>query len=123
MREFNFSKTYEEFKIGGKVYKMPFDDKAISTYRKALMGYSKQAEKLSGLNPKNFEEEEKLFKDSLNMAENLLNLLLGEGSFVELYEASGKSTEQISILIEFLGSFIVEKSEKFKEEKFKKYVG
>ena len=121
MKEFNFSKTYEEFKIGGKVYKIEMNDKAIISYRKAMDEYANKAKKLESAKVETIEQSDKLFKEAIDMARKLVDLLLGKGAFDELYEASGESTEQMAIMIEWLGQLIVEKTALKKQDKLKKY--
>lgn len=122
MREFNFEKNYEEFKIGGKVYKMYFDDESIKTYQKLMREYADKATAIQkSYESMNEDEKIEAFNQTLELATAFLDSVLGKGSFDELYEASGKSSASMATLIEWLGKEIAEKTKSFKAQKLQKY--
>ena len=122
MREIKFEKTYEEFKIGGKVYRMEFNDEAIKRYKDKMQEYDKKAKELVEKDENASEEEhEELFDESINLIKDFIDEVLGEGSFDELYKAGNYSSYNIKLVLEGLAEFITEKSEQLKAKKVKHY--
>jgi len=124
MREFNFKGTKEEFKIGGKVYEIDFSDESLKEYQLQMQKYKKEYEKIEGVDFENLTHEEQLqsYDEAYNLVKESLDMLLGKGSFEELYKASGKSLENISELLAFIFEIVAERLQQTKEKQKSKYV-
>ena len=119
VREFNFKKSYEEIKINGKVYMVDFSDEAIMNYQTSFNKFNKQKnEELSKL----AENEAEFIEKAREITKDIIDTILGNGSFDVIYIESGKSLFNISELIEYLAEIIGEKVESVRKEKRKKYV-
>ena len=124
MREFQFKSTKEEFKIGGKVYEIDFSDKALKEYQLQMQKYKKQYEDIKKVDFENQSHEEQLksYDEAFNLVKESVNMVLGKGSFDELYKASGESLENMSQLLTFLYEIIAERLQETKEQQKSKYV-
>jgi hypothetical protein len=123
MRSFEFKSSVEEFKIGDKVYQIDFSDQKVKSYQRSFVNFHVKSQELSDKIDKATPEiQEILFDQTLQLVKELLDQLLGSGSFDELYEKSGKSLINMMDLIAFLSEVVVEKADKAKNERLEKYV-
>lgn len=124
MKKFEFNKSYEEVEIGGKVYKISFNDDDIRRYVKEMKKYYEKADKMREIDLEELTEEQvdKLIDESLDLAKKFIDVILGKGSFDELYEASGRSSDNMKTLVEFIQVIIAEKTVEKKREEKNKYV-
>jgi hypothetical protein len=124
MRKFEFRKTYEEVEIAGKVYRVDFSDDKINEYQKKFFSFQADVEKFAKIDETKLTQEEqwKHFEDVKALAKDVIETLLGEGTFDELYEAAGRSIMNIYDLIWYLADIVKERSARNREEKRKQYV-
>lgn len=124
MRTFEFKKTYEEIKINDKTYKIEFNDDKINEYQKAFENFyfkSQEKQKID-INKLNKEEEKQFIEESVQLAKEALETLLGEGTYDILYEESGRSLINMVDLISFLADIVNEKTSQEKQKRVDKYL-
>ena len=124
MRKFEFKKTFEEVEIAGKVYKIEFNDDKIREYQERFHSLEADIQELMGVDEMELakEEREKHFEKGKQLIRSVIDMLLGEGSFDELYEKSGRSIINMYDLVEFLAGIVGERSARSREEKRRQYV-
>ena len=118
VREFNFKKSYEDLTINGNPYKVDFSDEAIMKYQTSFNQFHKRNEELKKLN----DNEKEYLEKAQQITKDVIETILGEGTFNGIYEESGKSLYNIAELIEFLAEIIGDKVESVREKNRKKYV-
>ncbi|SES02628.1 hypothetical protein [Salipaludibacillus aurantiacus] len=118
MREFQFKKTYEEFKIAGKVYKVDFSDPAVKRYQIELYEYMKRSKELQKVDTDKLDKkgQEKAFNDALDAMRTFVDAIMGGGSFDELYKASGEYSENMVEFVEFLAEIVGERAQRLKQK-------
>jgi hypothetical protein len=124
MRKFEFKKTYEEVDIAGKVYKIEFNDDKIREYQEKFFSFQTDAEEYLKVDETKLTKEERWehFEKGKQVARNVIDTLLGEGSFDELYEKSGRSIANMYDLIWYLAEIVQERNARNREEKRQQYV-
>lgn len=124
MRKFEFKKTFEEVEIAGKVYRIEFSDDKIREYQEKFHSLEADVQELLNVDETKLtkEEREKYFEKAKHLISNVIDMLLGEGSFDELYEKSGRSIINMYDLVEFLAEIVNERSEQNRVEKRQQYV-
>jgi hypothetical protein len=124
MRKFEFKKTYEEIEIAGKVYKIEFNDDKIREYQEKFFSFQTDAEEYLKVDETKLTKEERWehFEKGKQVARNVIDTLLGEGSFDELYEKSGRSIANMYDLIWYLAEIVQERNARNREEKRQQYV-
>lgn len=125
MKNFEFQKSYEEVKIAGKVYKMDMSDDKVMEYQETFKKYYDKADELSNVKIEDMSvtAQVEMLAEQKGILKEATELMLGEGSFDELYEASGKSTINFMELFVFLGSLMNEKTGEIKANAANKYIG
>jgi hypothetical protein len=124
MRKFEFKKTYEEIEIAGKVYKIEFNDDKLREYQEKFFSFQTDAEEYLKVDETKLTKEElwEHFEKGKQVARNVIDTLLGEGSFDELYEKSGRSIANMYDLIWYLAEIVQERNARNREEKRQQYV-
>lgn len=124
MRKFEFKKTFEEVEIAGKVYRIEFNDDKIREYQERLHSLRADAQELLNVDETKFtkEDRENHFEKEKQLICSVIDMLLGDGSFDELYEKSGRSIINMYDLVEFLAEIVNERSAQNMEEKRQQYV-
>lgn len=124
MRKFEFKKTFEEVEIAGKVYRIEFNDDKIREYQEKFHSLGADVQELLNVDEMKLtkEEREKRFEKGKQLVCSVIDMLLGEGSFDELYEKSGRSIINMYDLVEFLAEIVNERSAQNREEKRQQYV-
>lgn len=124
MRKFKFGKSYEEVEIAGETYEIRFDDEKIYEYHEAFEDFVKKSNEIEKLNHEEVSTEEvkEAHKDTLEMIEEVLDIILGEGAYEVLYEQSGKSTIEMIELMGFISDVVGESIESIREDRKNKYV-
>lgn len=124
MRKFEFKKTFEEVEIAGKVYRIELNDDKIREYQEEIYSLEVDIQELLNVDETKLtkEEREKRFEKEKQLACRVLDMLLGEGSFDELYEKSGRSIINMYNLVEFLAEIVNERSAQNREERRRQYV-
>jgi hypothetical protein len=123
-RKFEFGKTYEEVEVSGKVYRLEFNDNKIKEYQQKFIEIQKEYSELLKIDETKMSEEQALehFDEIKKVAKEAVTVLLGEGSFDSLYEASGHSIANVFDFIWYLADIVKERSEKNMKDKKSKYV-
>jgi acetyl-CoA carboxylase carboxyltransferase component len=124
MRKFEFKKTFEEVEIAGKVYKIEFNDDKIREYQEKFLSFEADVQEFLNVDETKLTKEERWehFEKGKQLARNVIDTLLGEGSFDELYEKSGRSIANMYDLIWYLAGIVNERNARNKEEKRQQYV-
>jgi len=124
MRKFEFKKPFEEVEIAGKVYRIEFSDDKIREYQEGFHSLGTDVQELLDVDETKLtkEEREKYFEKAKHLIRNVIDMLLGEGSFEELYEKSGRSIVNMYDLVWFLAEVVNERNAQNKEEKRQQYV-
>lgn len=124
MRKFEFKKTYEEIEIAGKVYKIEFNDDKIWEYQGKFLSFEADAQEFLNVDETKLTKEEQWehFEKGKQLARNVIDTLIGEGSFDELYEKSGRSIANMYDLVWYLAGIVNERNARNKEEKRQQYV-
>jgi hypothetical protein len=120
MRKFEFNKSYEEIEIAGKVYKVSLKDEDRKRCSKQILKFNDIVtmvnvtdEDTMGVEAAIKLEEE--FKGTLL---ETLDVLFGEGSGDELYEAAEKQTEELIPIVFEVAEIVQER----RQEKISKYI-
>jgi hypothetical protein len=124
MRKFEFAKAYEEVEIAGKVYRVDFSDDKLAEYQRKFKQFYEESQHLTEkeIEALSIEEQTALLEKQRQNMKKITEMMLGEGTFEELYEMAGRSTVNYMDLLLFLSDILAEKTEKMKEDKRKKYV-
>ncbi|WP_307894068.1 hypothetical protein [Bacillus swezeyi] len=122
IKKFEFKKTYEEFEAAGKTYRMYFDDEKLQEYRDLVFKYKEEFkdENFDVTKMSKEEYDQKAAKQKATIQE-MINTFLGEGSYDELYEASGRSTHNMADLLYFLMEFVEHRTSNTQNEKVYNY--
>lgn len=128
MRQFEFDKTYEELEIAGKTYRIYLNDEKILEHQEAFEKYQKKANELSKAKTDTPTQSKKAYGDMKKITKDMIEQLLGEGTFDELYEKAGGSIFNLTDLIMEIGQKVIgefagklgEKREKYLKYKKKK---
>lgn len=124
MRKFEFKKSYEELEIAGKVYRMRFDDEKLLEYHEAFDEFYQDTKKMQEVETEDMEHEELLdtYKEIREMSKKILDTVLGEGAYDELYEKSGQSTMGMVDVINFVSDAVGDGMEKVRNKKKQNYI-
>jgi hypothetical protein len=122
MRKFEFKQTYEEVEVAGKVYRVDFSDDKIKYYQKEMASFLEDANKLKKAEKTTEAQQLEHFENMKKLVERALETILGEGTFDELYEASGRSIMNVIDFVWYLYEIVQERKNVNREEKRKKYV-
>jgi hypothetical protein len=118
-------KSYEEVDIGGDIYILDLNDDKIQEYIAAFDDFQKELEKLGkkDLESMSKAERDQFTKQNQELIEKLTDLMLGNGSFVKVYQKTGKSLMVMTdILVQLMG-VVTDKVEKFKSKGKAYYTG
>ncbi|MER2057242.1 MAG: hypothetical protein ABTA16_00380 [Niallia sp.] len=126
VKKFEFKQTYQEIEVAGKVYKVYFDDNQMKKYRDLYNKFNAVVKKTEGVNVEDLtnEQQDEYETEQRNTIKEFVDNTLGEGSFDELYEASGKSTYNMAELVYYIMQISEEYiGEKQEAKKDKHYLG
>lgn len=123
-RSFEFSKAYEEIEIADKVYRIDFNDEKTFEYYDAFEHFYKETQRIGEIEKDNLtpEENKQLFLDAKNLIKDLIEMLLGSGTFEPLYKLAGESTEVMIELVNEIADIVNERTNKMKEARKAKYL-
>lgn len=114
VKKFTFGKVIEEVEIGDKKYEVDFSDAAVEKREEVLLKWHKEHTEFVDTEIEKLDVTDQRFKLN-NLRESMceyIEAVLGENTFNELYEMSGKSTLNLLGLVNFLTEFLAEKSNK-----------
>lgn len=123
-KAFEFKKSYEEIEIAGNVYQVDFSDEKIAQYQKSFEHFYKESKRIKAIDVKSLpaEKQEALFTEMQDLVKNVVEELLGNGTYADLYKASGNSLINMLELMQYLGEVIQEKTQQINEGRKKKYI-
>lgn len=124
VKKFTFGKVVEPVEIGSKKYEVDFSDTAIEKRDEVLTEWQKEYAEFTDLDIEKLDINDQRMKLShlREIMREFVETVLGENTFDELYEMSGKSTINLLELVQFLMEFIAEKSNKSADAVRSKYV-
>lgn len=124
MRKFEFGKSYEELEIAGNIYKIRFDDEKLLEYHKAFEEFYQDTKKIQEIETEDMEHKDLLdiYKEIREMSKEILDTVLGEGAYNELYERSGQSTMGMVDVINFVSDVVGEGMDNARNKKKQDYV-
>ncbi|MES1048466.1 hypothetical protein FOA24_02935 [Bacillus thuringiensis] len=124
--KFEFEKTYKEVDVAGKLYKIEFNDDAITKYQKELKTFDKDSKELATLitdyEKATDEEIDAVMNKQKEMTKHVVETFLGEDTFEELYEKAGKSVTNLMGLVNYLSDLYVEEAKGKTEQAQSKYL-
>ncbi|TBX83972.1 hypothetical protein E0M29_28165 [Bacillus cereus] len=124
--KFEFEKTYKEVDVAGKIYKIEFNDDAITKYQKELKTFEKDFKELAALikdyEKATDEEIDSVMEKQKEMTKHVVETFLGEDTFEELYEKAGKSVTNLMGLVNYLSDLYVEEAKGKTEQAQAKYL-
>lgn len=124
MKEFQFKKSFEEIKVNGRIYAIDLADEKLKEYQKVFVKFQEDAQLIEeeSKTAKTPEEQDKFFEKSKQVLTEVVDTLIGEGSFIQLYNESGRSIMNMLELAGFLVNVIGEKTKNVRENAVNRYV-
>lgn len=126
--QFNFEKTYKEIDVSGDIYRVEFNDEALTRYQKAVKRFNQGIkEAQSALEKVNIEtdsddEIQKVSDKQKDVVKDVVEVFLGEGTFDGLYEKAGKSVMNLMSLVNYLIDIYSSEMKSKTEDARKKYL-
>lgn len=125
--QFNFEKTYKEIEIGDKTYRMEMNDEAQERIQGLFEKGQKFAEEAKQLDTEKMTPEElkAMSAQQKDLAIEMVDTFLGDGTGAELYEVAGRSSINLMKLVrqlqtlfeEFMGESYEDEKKKFTKKK------
>lgn len=104
----DLQKPVQEFEIDGKVYEVGYDDESLRAYEKQSKVFYEKAKTNVDLTKLSDEEKKELETKQYQLLKETIEVFFGQGSYEEIYTATGKSlinmTKVITALFEWLQS-------------------
>lgn len=124
IKKFEFKKSYEEVELAGEVYKIELNDERLLVYMKAFDKFYTESNELHEIETEKLDikAQEEVLNEMAEMIEEILDLLIGEGAYDELYKKSGQSVINMVDVVLFVGDVVGERMEQSREEKKQQYV-
>lgn len=124
IKKFEFKKSYEEVELAGKVYKIEFNDERLLVYMKVFDKFYTKSNELHEIEAEKLDikAQEKVLSEMAEMIKEILDLLLGQGAYDELYKESGQSVINMVDVVLFVGDVVGERMEQSREKKKQEYV-
>lgn len=124
MKKFEFKKSYEEFEIAEKVYRVDMSDEKVVEYQKTFKKFFDESEKLTNVEVDTLtdEQQKELFVKQIENIKKATEVFLGKGTFDELYELAGKSTMVYMDLLDYIVEIFGEKTKLITEKARNKYI-
>lgn len=121
MIKIELQKTYEEFEVGGNVYRMDLHDDKVVYYLKSIrkfeVAHANIIEK-QNQDPENLEE---VVEESKVLCKDAIELFLGAGTFDQIYLDVGKSLYNLLILLDAIKEVIEKNHGEVKKKTIEKY--
>lgn len=124
IKKFEFKKSYEEVELAGEIYKIELNDERLLVYMKAFDKFYTKSNELHEIETEKLDikTQEEVLNEMAEMIEEILDLLLGQGAYDELYKKSGQSVINMVDVVLFVGDVVGERMEQSREEKKQQYV-
>lgn len=118
-------KTYEEVEIVDSVYRMSLSDESMKAYDKVFKKFRKESLKMSERDYSKMTDKEQKAAEKENhaMMFEVVEALLGEGSFDKIYSDTGKSLLVVADIIMQLMGVVDKRLKVFKEKEKAYYLG
>ncbi|MBB6446456.1 hypothetical protein [Bacillus benzoevorans] len=124
MKQFTFDQSFQEVEIAGVIYKVDMSDDKVREYQKSFQKYYVESQQLSQTDVEKMSADEQLelYNKTLEAMKEVTEVILGEGTFAELYEKSGKSTRNYMKLLLFIADIFSDQFEDVKNDALNKYL-
>ena len=124
IKKFEFNKSYKEVEIAGEVYKIEFNDEKLMEYQEEFLSYYRKAKDINELDGEELEKEDLVgaFEDAREITKEVLDVVLGEGTFDVLYEKSGHSTLGMVDVVDFISDIVGEGMEDIRDRRKQDYI-
>lgn len=98
----DIEKPVQEFEIGGKVYKLLYDDDSLKRYQKEFKEVAERWKEYENIDFDKLSEKEaqKYHDEQEQILKDITENLFGEGSFEQIYEACHRSTFNLLRVVE-----------------------
>lgn len=118
-------KTYEEVEIADKVYRMYLNDESLREYDKVFKRFRKESAKMKDRDYSDMTEKEQKAaeKENYEIMFTVVEVLLGEGSFENVYADTGKSLIVMADIILQLMEVVGKRMQTFKKREKAYYTG
>lgn len=116
-------KPVQKFEIGGKVYEVFYDDESLKKYSKQAQKFHadvKKAEKIK-VDKLTEKQKEKVEAEYRQAAKKLIEMFFGRGTFEDIYDACGKATVNLAVVVEAVLDWLGEKLSSIKNTKKQYY--
>ncbi|WP_054634817.1 DUF6673 family protein [Thalassobacillus sp. C254] len=112
---------YDEFEIAEKEYHVYFDDNSLEKYEKELEILHAEWKKKKDLSKLNAKQKEEYKKEQMKKVARFIEAFFGEGTFEEIYEATGKSMINLVAVVEAVSDWLTKKLGKIKMDQKEYY--
>lgn len=111
MKKFGFKKSFEEIEIEGTIYKVSLTDEDRKKYQNQIKKFYEIVMQVEKVNTENIslDEAEKIEDQVKEITVETLNVTLGEGAGEDLYEKSGRQTEELFTIVWGIAEIIKER--------------
>ncbi|PAD67029.1 hypothetical protein CHH83_20905 [Bacillus sp. 7586-K] len=118
-------KAYEEVDIADKIYRIDMTDEKMKQHLTTYAKFQKEIKELEKIDASSTSPDEaiKINEKTKELFEEVINLLLGDGSFDEVYEVCGKSTVVLSDVLRQLMENVRNRFDKINEKNKAYYTG
>ena len=102
----DLEQPFDEFEIGGQVYKVYYDDDSFRKYEKQCHKFAEEADVKVDAAKLTDDEKKALEEKQRGLLKETIETFFGEGSFEEIYEAAGKSLVNITKVVMALSEWL-----------------
>lgn len=121
----DIQQAYEEVEIADKEYRIDMTDEKMKQHLTTYAKFQKEIKSMENIDAENASPDEVIQVNERTKAlfKEVLDLLLGEGSFEEVYNACGKSTVVLSDVLRQLMELVRSRFDKINEKNKAYYTG
>lgn len=121
----DIKKNYEEVEIGGKVYRIDLSDDIKKKYLQVDREFTTEMEELQSVDEADLSDEQKLDFDerARQSLKKVVDFLLGDGSYDEIYEVAGRSTWVVLDITLQVSKVVKGHMDEFKNKEAEKFIG
>lgn len=123
MKSFELDKGYEEIEIADTTYKIDLSDQKRKEYQRKGLELKEAADRFSSVSDEMSEEEtQKTLNDLRETTGEIMDLILGDGAFDEIYRKANRSVFPVVDVLLQVVTYLNEVQEENYQEKRKKYI-
>lgn len=121
MIKIDLQKTYEEFEVGGNVYRMDLHDDKIVSYVKAIRKFEVEHSKIIEKQNQDSENLDDVVAEAKAICKDAIELFLGTGTFEQIYQDVGQSVFNLLIVLDAIKEVIEKNHGEVKRKTIEKY--